>query len=155
MILLTYPQTLEAAHGTFEFSVTVTALTQDANFAIYVNGGYRTSKVVTSTGPFSFVGVILQDGDRISLRVKTQDNTTPLTYRVTPWSMVFNPNAPVAPFSFGTASMSASATITAEVRVSELMPEIKVKDFLAGSYEDVQYGDCTNHIYELLASDSG
>jgi hypothetical protein len=126
------PSDFGSSAGTFEFSVTVTALTQDANFAIYVNGGYRTSKVVTSTGPFSFVGVILQDGDRISLRVKTQDNTTPLTYRVTPWSMVFNPNAPAAPFSFGTASMSASATITAEVRVSELMPEIKVKDFLAG-----------------------
>jgi hypothetical protein len=126
------PSDFGSSDGTFEFSVTVTALTQDANFAIYVNGGYRTSKVVTSTGPFSFVGVILQDGDRISLRVKTQDNTTPLTYTVTPWSMVFNPNAPAAPFSFGTASMSASATITAEVRVSELMPEIKVKDFLAG-----------------------
>jgi hypothetical protein len=126
------PSDFGSSAGTFEFSVTVTTLSQDANFAIYVNGGYRTSKVVTSTGPFSFVGLSLQDGDRISLRVKTQNNTTPLTYRVTPWSMVFNPNVAAPPFSLGTASMSASATITAEVRVSELMPEIKVKDFLAG-----------------------
>jgi len=118
--------------GTYEFSVNVTTLSQEANFAIYVNGGYRTSKVVTSTGTFSFVGLRLQDGDRISLRVKTQDNSTPLTYRVATWGMVFNPDAPVAPFSLGTASMTSSATITVTVRVSELMPEIKVKDFLAG-----------------------
>jgi hypothetical protein len=126
------PTDFGSSAGTFEFSVNVTTLSQAANFAIYVNGGYRASKVVTSTGTFSFVGVSLQDGDKISLRVKTQNNTTPLTYRVTTWGMVFNPNVAAPPFSLGTASMSASATIAAEVRVSELMPEIKVKDFLAG-----------------------
>jgi hypothetical protein len=126
------PADFDSSAGTFEFSINVATLSQEANFAIYVNGGYRTSKVVTSTGTFSFVGLRLQDGDRISLRVKSQNNSTALTYRVATWGMTFNPDAPVSPFSLGTASMTSSATISVTVRVSELMPEIKVKDFLAG-----------------------
>jgi hypothetical protein len=126
------PADFDSSAGTFEFSINVATLSQEANFAIYVNGGYRTSKVVTSTGTFSFVGLRLQDGDRISLRVKSQNNSTALTYRVATWGMTFNPDAPVSPFSLGTASMTSSATITATVRVSELMPEIKIKDFVAG-----------------------
>ena len=81
------PSNFGSKDGEFDFSVNVTTLSQDANFAIYVNGGYRTSKVVTATGTFSFVSVKLEDGDRISLRVKTQDNSTPLTYRVATWGM--------------------------------------------------------------------
>jgi hypothetical protein len=126
------PSNFGSKDGEFDFSVNVTTLSQDANFAIYVNGGYRTSKVVTATGTFSFVSVKLEDGDRISLRVKSQNNSTALTYRVATWGMTFYPDATGVPFSLGTASMSATATISTTVRVSELMPEIKVKDFLAG-----------------------
>ena len=125
------PSDFDSSAGTFEFSVNVATLSQAANFAIYVNGAYRTSKVVTSTGTFTFFAVTLADGDRISLRVKTQNNSTALTYRVATWGMTFNP-PPAAPFSLGTASMTSSDTISVAVRVSELMPEIKVKDFLAG-----------------------
>jgi hypothetical protein len=125
------PSNFGSKDGEFDFSVNVTTLSQDANFAIYVNGGYRTSKVVTATGTFSFVSVKLEDGDRISLRVKSQNNSTALTYRVATWGMTFYPDATGVPFSLGTASMSATATISTTV-VSDIMPEIKVKDFLAG-----------------------
>jgi hypothetical protein len=126
------PSDFSSKDGEFDFSVNVTTLSQDANFAIYVNGGYRTSKVVTTTGTFSFISVKLEDGDRISLRVKSQNNSTALTYRVATWGMTFYPDATGVPFSLGTASMTSTATISVTVRVSELMPEIKVKDFLAG-----------------------
>ena len=126
------PSNFGSKDGIFEFLINVATLSQIANFAIYVNGAYRISKVVTSTGSFIFSGIELEDGDRISLRVKSQNNSTPLTYRVANWNMDFIPDAPVPAFSFGTASMTSSATITATVRVSELMPEIKIKDFIAG-----------------------
>jgi len=126
---------IKAQDGTFNFSFVVNTLSQDANFAIYVNGGYRTSQVIKTTGTFYFYGLKLQQGDRISLRVKTQDNSTSLTYGITSWEMIFYPppTVPITPsFSFGTARMSGTDTISVTVRVSELMPEQKIADFLIG-----------------------
>jgi hypothetical protein len=126
---------IKAQDGTFDFSFVVNTLSQDANFAIYVNGGYRTSQVIKTTGTFYFNGLKLQQGDRISLRVKTQDNSTSLTYGITSWEMIFYPPPTVPPtpsFSFGTARMSGTDTISVTVRVSELMPEQKIADFLIG-----------------------
>jgi hypothetical protein len=149
------PSNFGSKDGEFDFSVNVTTLSQDANFAIYVNGGYRTSKVVTATGTFSFVSVKLEDGDRISLRVKSQNNSTALTYRVATWGMTFYPDATGVPFSLGTASMSATATISTTVRVSELMPEIKVKDFLAGVMKMYNMVIVPHEADDLLASAIG
>ena len=126
---------IKAQDGTFDFSFVVNTLSQDANFAIYVNGAYRTSQVIKTTGTFYFYGLKLQQGDRISLRVKTQDNSTSLTYGITSWEMIFYPPPTVPPtpsFSFGTARMSGTDTISVTVRVSELMPEQKIADFLIG-----------------------
>jgi hypothetical protein len=126
---------IKAQDGTFDFSFIVNTLSQDANFAIYVNGGYRTSQVITSTGTFYFYGLKLQQGDRISLRVKTQDNSTSLTYGITSWEMIFYPPLTVPPtpsFSFGTARMTGTDSVSVTVRVSELMPEMKIADFLIG-----------------------
>jgi hypothetical protein len=126
---------IKAQDGTFDFSFIVNTLSQDANFAIYVNGGYRTSQVITSTGTFYFYGLKLQQGDRISLRVKTQNNSTSLTYGITSWEMIFYPPLTVPPtpsFSFGTARMTGTDSVSVTVRVSELMPEMKIADFLIG-----------------------
>jgi hypothetical protein len=126
---------IKAQDGTFDFSFIVNTLSQDANFAIYVNGAYRTSQVITSTGTFYFYGLKLQQGDRISLRVKTQNNSTSLTYGITSWEMIFYPPLTVPPtpsFSFGTARMSGTDSVSVTVRVSELMPEMKIADFLIG-----------------------
>ena len=126
------PATFGSEYGTYTFSININTLSQDANFAIYVNGGYRTSQVIASTGIFYFYGLKLEDGDRISLRVKTLNNSTALTYGITTWEMVFNPDVAAPPFSLGTARMSATDTISVTVRVSELMPEMKIADFLIG-----------------------
>ena len=116
--------------GVYSFSVFINTLSVEANVALFVNGAYRSSFVLptsavgtTFTSQFFFAAA----GDRLSLRIKPTQNSTPLTYRFTSWAMNLFPST-----SLGTASMSSAATITAEVRVSELMPEIKVKDFLSG-----------------------
>jgi len=116
--------------GVYSFTVFVNTLNVEANLALYVNGAYRSSIVLptsavgtTVTSQFFFAAA----GDRLSLRIKPTQNSTPLTYRFTSWAMDLFPST-----SLGTASMSSSATVTATVRVSELMPEIKVKDFIAG-----------------------
>jgi hypothetical protein len=117
--------------GVFDFSIAINTLSQDANFAIYVNGGYRTSQVITSTGTFYFYGLKLEDGDRISLRVKTLNNSTALTYGITTFGMTFLPQGDPS-IDMGTARMSATETISVTVRVSELMPEMKIADFIIG-----------------------
>ena len=116
--------------GVYSFTIFVNTLSVEANIGLFINGAYRSSIVVptsavgtTITSQFFFAAA----GDRISLRIKPTQNSTPLTFRFTSWAMNLFPST-----SLGTASMSATDTITGVVRVSELMPEIKVKDFLAG-----------------------
>jgi hypothetical protein len=116
--------------GVYSFTFFVNTLSVEANVGLFINGAYRSSVVV----PTSAIGTTITSqfflaaaGDRISLRIKPTQNSTPLTYRFTTWAMDLFPST-----SLGTASMSATDSITATVRVSELMPEIKVKDFLAG-----------------------
>jgi hypothetical protein len=116
--------------GVYSFTVFVNNLNVEANLALFVNGAYRSSIVLptsavgtTITSQFFFAAA----GDRLSLRIKSNQNSTALTYRFTSWAMDLFPST-----SLGSASMSSTATISTLVRVSELMPEIKVKDFLAG-----------------------
>lgn len=116
--------------GVYSFSFFVNNLNVEANVALFVNGAYRSSFVLptsavgtTITSQFFFAAA----GDRLSLRIKSNQNSTALTYRFTSWAMDLFPST-----SLGSASMSSTATISTLVRVSELMPEIKVKDFLAG-----------------------
>ena len=125
------PSGFGATDGFFRLDVSA-GINQTANFSVYVNDYYRTSQVVASTGSFSFYGLVLNDGDKVSLRVKTQDNTSALNYLIGSMELVFQPDVPVAPVSLGTAGMSASASISVTVRVSELLPEMKVYDFVQG-----------------------
>lgn len=125
------PSGFGSSSGDFTLSFTVGTLSQTANFAVYVNGAYSTSQVISSTGSYSFGLSNIQDGDKISLRVKNQDNSTALTYQVTTMQLVFD-IPPSTTINLGTASMTGTATVTVTVRVSELLPEIKVYDFLQG-----------------------
>ena len=118
------------ADGKYNFIVFVNTLSVEANVGLFVNGAYRSSVVLPTIAAGNLVslqGFNCVAGDRVSLRIKPNQNSTALTYRFTSWEATLFPST-----SIGTASMSSSATITATVRVSELMPEIKVKDFLAG-----------------------
>jgi hypothetical protein len=118
------------ANGTYSFSFFLNSLNVEANVALYVNGAFRSSTVIPTSlvGTTVFLGQIAGNaGDRVSLRIKPNQNSTALTYRITFWEALLGIST-----SLGTASMSATATLATTVRVSELMPEIKVKDFIAG-----------------------
>ena len=120
------------ADGKYNFTVFVNTLSVEANVGLFVNGAYRSSVVLPTIAAGNLValqGFDCRAGDRVSLRIKPNQNSTALTYRFTSWQATLFPST-----SIGTASMSSSATISAIVRVSELMPEIKVKDFLAGVF---------------------
>ena len=118
------------ADGKYNFTVFVNTLSVEANVGLFVNGGYRSSVVLPTIAAGNLVslqGFDCRAGDRVSLRIKPNQNSTALTYRFTSWQATLFPSTII-----GTASMTSSATITATVRVSELMPEIKIKDFVAG-----------------------
>ena len=118
------------ANGTYNFSIFLNTLNVEANIALYVNGAFRSSSVIQTAlvGSTVSLGQIAgRAGDKISLRIKPNQNSTALVYRITFWQGSLFPST-----SLGSASMTATHTISTTVRVSELMPEIKVKDFLAG-----------------------
>jgi hypothetical protein len=118
------------ANGTYNFSIFLNSLNVEANIALFVNGAYRSSSVIQTglVGSTVSIGQIAgRAGDKISLRIKPNQNSTALVYRITFWQGSLFPST-----SLGSASMTTTDTISTTVRVSELMPEIKVKDFLAG-----------------------
>ena len=115
----------------FQFDINVSVLVGgDANFAVYINGAYRDSVVAITTGIVTITNVWMNAGDVMDLRVKSNDGTTPLTYRVA--------NMDITSIGYGvlvgTAQQVFSRTIASDVRVSELMPEMKVRDFVQGLF---------------------
>jgi hypothetical protein len=115
--------------GDWYFQIDISTLSQAANIAIYINGAYRTSQVISATGTYYFDDIKVQEGERISLRIKSNDNSTALTYEGRWFGRLDEGGAsPVLKFE----SRAPSATIAVEVRVSELMPEQKIAEFLIG-----------------------
>jgi hypothetical protein len=118
------------ANGTYNFVIGLNTLNVEANIALFVNGAYRSSTVVQTglVGSNVPLGQIAcRAGDRVSLRIKPNQNSTALVYRIVSWQASLLPTTPL-----GSATMSSTATLATTVRVSELMPEIKIKDFVAG-----------------------
>ena len=116
--------------GDWYFQIDIATLSQAANIAIYINGAYRTSQVISATGTYYFDDIKVQEGEKISLRIKSNDNSTALTYEAARWFGRLDEGgaSPVLKFE----SRAPSATIAVEVRVSELMPEQKIAEFLIG-----------------------
>jgi len=118
------------ANGTYNFVIGLNTLNVEANIALFVNGAFRSSSVIQTglVGSNVPLGQIAcRAGDRVSLRIKPNQNSTALVYRIVSWQASLLPTTPL-----GSATMSSTDTISTTVRVSELMPEIKVKDFLSG-----------------------
>ena len=115
--------------GDWYFQIDISTLSQAANIAIYINGAYRTSQVISATGTYYFDDIKVQEGEKISLRIKSNDNSTALTYEGR-WFGRLDEGGPSPVLKF--ESRAPSATIAVEVRVSELMPEQKIAEFLIG-----------------------
>ena len=95
-------------NGVFDFSVLVSA--------------HAASSVTTNMAALSFGA-----GDAVQLFIRPQSATT-MTYQCTDYSGIDSDTASVS-FS---VDQTASATYSFQVVVQDIMPEIKVKDFLAG-----------------------
>ena len=95
-------------NGVFDFSVLVSA--------------HAASSVTTNMAALSFGA-----GDAVQLFIRPQSATT-MNYQCTDYSGIDSDTASVS-FS---VDQTASATYSFQVVVSDIMPEIKVKDFLAG-----------------------
>jgi hypothetical protein len=95
-------------NGVFDFSVLVSA--------------HASSSVTTNMAALSFA-----EGDAVQLFIRPQSPTA-MTYQCTDYSGIDSDTASVS-FS---VDQTASATYSFQVVVSDIMPEIKVKDFLAG-----------------------
>jgi len=95
-------------NGVFDFSVLVDA--------------HAASSVTTNMAALSFTA-----GDTVQLFIRPQSPTT-MTYQCTDYSGIDSDTASVS-FS---VDQTLSASYTFSVVVSDIMPEIKVKDFLAG-----------------------
>ena len=95
-------------NGIFDFSVLVAA--------------HAASSVTTNMAALSFAA-----GDTVQLFIRPQSNTS-MTYQCTDYSGIDSDTASVS-FS---VDQTLGATYTFQVVVSDLMPEIKVKEFLAG-----------------------
>lgn len=109
----------------YEFSFTLATLTGPANFGIFVNGAYQESLVVNSIGTYTLPIVWGGTGDKITIRVKST-SASPLTYRVQGITMTEIYTASIV----ATATQAFSRNLSVQVEVSNLMPEMKVKDFL-------------------------
>jgi len=95
-------------NGVFDFSALVAA--------------HAASSVTTTMAALSFTA-----GDTVQLFIRPQSNTS-MTYQCTDYSGIDSDTASVS-FS---VDQTASATYSFLVVVSDIMPEIKVKEFLAG-----------------------
>jgi hypothetical protein len=95
-------------NGVFDFSVLVSA--------------HAASSVTTTMASLSFTA-----GDTVQLFIRPQSNTS-MTYQCTDYSGIDSDTASVS-FS---VDQTASATYSFLVVVSDIMPEIKVTEFLAG-----------------------
>lgn len=108
------------------FEISTTTQSGVANFAIYINNGYNTSGVLLSLGLLQLGPIWMEAGQTATIKVKSQDNSAPLNYRINP----------VGVYSWTTSAFLGDAyqtftrTISVTIRVTELMPEMKVKDFM-------------------------
>jgi hypothetical protein len=115
----------------YDLQIAMKDVSEDYELAVFRNGGldfsvlvsaHASSSVTTNMAALSFAA-----GDAVQLFIRPQSPTA-MTYQCTDYSGIDSDTASVS-FS---VDQTASATYSFQVVVSDIMPEIKVKDFLAG-----------------------
>jgi hypothetical protein len=115
----------------YDLQIAMKDVSEDYELAVFRNGGFdfsvlvsahASSSVTTNMAALSFAA-----GDAVQLFIRPQSPTA-MTYQCTDYSGIDSDTASVS-FS---VDQTASATYSFQVVVSDIMPEIKVKDFLAG-----------------------
>jgi hypothetical protein len=120
-----------AADGTFTVTVGMTNVNVDYEVGLFANGqqigSYKKSAHPSTTSFGVLSNVIAYQGQTIQLFIRPQNMVNSLTYRCSFYDAV-----DATPTTRFLVSQSSSATYTFEVVIRDLMPEIKVKDFLGG-----------------------
>jgi hypothetical protein len=120
-----------AADGTFTITVGMTNVNVDYEVSLFANGqqigSYKKAAHPASLSFGVLTNVIAYQGQTIQLFIRPQNLVNSLTYRCSLYDVT--DATPTTRFIVG---QSAPATYTFSVVVSDIMPEIKVKDFLAG-----------------------
>jgi hypothetical protein len=120
-----------AADGTFTVTVGMTNVNVDYEVGLFANGqqigSYKKSAHPSTTSFGVLSNVVAYQGQTLQLFIRPQNIVNSLTYRCSFYDAV-DANA-VTRFL---VSQSTSATYSFVVVIQDLMPEIKVKDFLSG-----------------------
>jgi len=115
----------------YDLQITMANVSKNYELAVFRNGvfdfsvlvdAHAASSVTTTMAALSFTA-----GDTVQLFIRPQSPTS-MTYQCTDYSGIDSDTASVS-FS---VDQTASVSYTFSVVVSDIMPEIKVKDFLAG-----------------------
>jgi hypothetical protein len=115
----------------YDLQITMANVSENYELAVFRNGvfdfsvlvdAHAASSVTTTMAALSFA-----EGDTVQLFIRPQSPTS-MTYQCTDYSGIDSDTASVS-FS---VDQTASVSYTFSVVVSDIMPEIKVKDFLAG-----------------------
>ena len=120
-----------AADGTFTVTVAMTNVNVDYEVGLFENGqqigSYKKSAHPSTTSFGALSNVVAYQGQTIQLFIRPQNIVNSLTYRCSFYDAV-----DATPTTRFLVSQSSSATYTFEVVIQDLMPEIKVKDFIGG-----------------------
>lgn len=115
----------------YDLDITMLNVSENYELAIFRNGVFDFSALVAahpaSSVTTSLVALSFAAGDTVQLFIRPQSNTS-ITYQCTDYSGIDSDTA-ASDFS---VDQTASATYSFEVVVQDLMPEIKVRDFLSG-----------------------
>ena len=115
----------------YDLQITMANVSENYELAVFVDGvfdfsvlvdAHAASSVTTTMAALSFTA-----GDTVQLFIRPQSPTA-MTYQCTDYSGI-DSDTSASEFS---VDQTASATYSFQVVVSDIMPEIKVKDFLAG-----------------------
>ena len=118
-------------NGTYTLTVGMTNVNQDYEVSVFANGqpigSYKKSAHPASTSFGVLSNIVAYAGQAVQLFIRPQNIVNSLTYRCSYYDAV-----DATPSTKFLVSQSLSAVYTFNVIVSDIMPEIKVKDFLAG-----------------------
>lgn len=120
-----------ATDGTFTVTVGMTNVNVDYEVGLFANGqqigSYKKSAHPSTTSFGVLSNVVAYQGQTIQLFIRPQNIVNSLTYRCSFYDAV-----DATPTTRFLVSQSTSATYSFVVVIQDLMPEIKVKDFLGG-----------------------
>jgi hypothetical protein len=115
----------------YDLDITMANVSENYELAVFVDGVFDFSALVSAHAASSvtttMAGLSFTAGDTVQLFIRPQSPTS-MTYQCTDYSGIDSDTASVS-FS---VDQTLSASYSFSVVVSDIMPEIKVKDFLAG-----------------------